>query len=60
MQNAFVGLSIRLPLVGPLIGRLVKPIREKYNAMVVRDNYLDRLIGAKREELDANMEVAKG
>ena len=60
MQNVFVGLSIRIPLVGPLIGRLVKPIREMYDGMTVRDNYVDRLVTAKRAELDSDMEVTKG
>ena len=60
MQNVFVGLSIRIPLIGPLIGRLVKPIREMYDGMTVRDNYVDRLVTAKRAELDSDMEVTKG
>ena len=60
MQNPFVGLSIRTPLVGPLIGRLVKPIREMYDGMTVRDSYVDRLVATKRAELHADMEVTKG
>ena len=60
MENVFVGLSIRIPFFGPLIGRLVKPIRDMYNAMTVRDQYVDRLVTAKRAELDADMEVTKG
>ena len=60
LENVFVGFSVRIPLVGPLIGRLVKPTRELYNARTVRDNYVDRLVTAKRAELDSDMEVTKG
>ena len=50
-------MLIRVPLIGKFIGRaLIPKIREMFEGMDTRDDYLDELIRAKKLELQTRTE----
>ena len=52
MNNMMTGMLLRFPLVGKLIGRtLIPEVRDMFDGMDMRDNYLDELIRAKKTEI---------
>ena len=56
------GMLIRVPLIGKFIGRaLIPKIREMFEGMDTRDDYLDELIRAKKLKLQTeNEELTDG
>ena len=55
LTNIMVGLLLRVPVFGPLIGKsFIPPIKNMYNAFTVRDDYIDELIKSKRAELESD------
>ena len=55
LTNIMVGLLLRVPVFGPLIGKsFIPPIKDMYNAFTVRDDYIDELIKSKRAELESD------
>ena len=55
LTNIMVGLLLRLPVVGPLVGKsFIPPIKAMYDAFIVRDDYIDELIKSKRAELESD------
>ena len=50
-----VGLLLRVPVLGPLVGKsFIPPIKAMYDAFIVRDDYIDELIKSKRAELESD------
>ena len=61
LTHIVIGLFLRLPLIGPIVGKFIPPIRAMFDAFKVRDNYIDQLIKSKRSELERdNFEVSDG
>ena len=55
------GMLIRVPLVGKFIGRLfIQKIRDMFEGMEIRDNYLDELIRAKKTEIQQRTDEITG
>ena len=53
LTNIMVGLLLRVPVFGPVIGKsFIPPIKAMYDAFTVRDDYIDELIKSKRAELE--------
>merc|ERR1712048_1087561 len=42
LTNIMVGLLLRVPVLGPLVGKsFIPPIKAMYDAFIVRDDYID-------------------
>ena len=60
-NNIMVGLLLRVPVFGKIIGKLFIPkIREMFEGMKIRDKYLYELIQAKKSELEKGTESTGG